>query len=168
MRDMEQVDTVRVNVAVTYRTRSWQTVDVDLGPAQSHAIDLVAPQVAGLVELGLPVTSPVRCLGLSEQVAQKLRACTSPHSAGRSRDVLDVLLVDMLENLDYARTAAAAKKVFAERDTHAFPPSLVVPAEWRPEMEELAEQLGFAETDAKSIEDRFRAVVTHIVEAGKL
>ena len=165
MRDMEQVDTVGANVAVTYRTRSWQTVEVDLGPynrscdtpscgpcrtwlARDFARAVSRPCRAGRAE--------VACLHVAE-FGGAITGCTGYFAR-----------VDMLENLDYARTAAAARKVFADRDTHAFPPSLVVPAEWRPEMEALAEQLGFADTDAKSIEDRFRAVVTRIVEAGKL
>jgi hypothetical protein len=45
----------------------------------------------GLAELGLRVASPVRCLGLCEQAAQKIHACTGPHSAGRARDVLEAL-----------------------------------------------------------------------------
>lgn len=68
---------LRVNVAVAYRTRAWQTIEIDLGPASGLMIDLIDPKVAGLAELGLPVTSPVRCLSLAEQVAQKLHACTS-------------------------------------------------------------------------------------------
>lgn len=32
-RDMELADTVRVEVALQYRTRSWQTIEVDLGSA---------------------------------------------------------------------------------------------------------------------------------------
>ena len=131
-RDMEQADTVRVEVAVSYRTRAWQTIEVDLGPAKTLDIDFVAPQVHGLAELGLPVTSPVRCLGLAEQVAQKLHACTGPHSAERARDVLDILMVEMLGALDYPRAAAAARLVFEERATHAFPPVFKMPAEWRP------------------------------------
>ena len=59
-RDMEQADTVRVDVAIAYRTRAWQTIEVDLGPGVGQGIDLVEPMVAGLPELGLPVTSPVR------------------------------------------------------------------------------------------------------------
>lgn len=165
-RDMEQVDTVRVNVAVAYRTRAWQTIEIDLGPASGQMVDLVDPKVAGLAELGLPVTSPVRCLTLAEQLAQKLHACTSPNSAGRARDVLDIVLVDLLESVDYARVADAARRVFAVRATHAFPPDFAMPREWRPEVESLATQLGFANPDAASIEEHFLAVMARIVQAG--
>lgn len=164
-RDMEQADTVRVNVAVAYRTRAWQTIEIDLGPASGQMIDLIDPQVAGLAELGLPVTSPVRCLSMAEQVAQKLHACTSPNAAGRARDVLDILLVEMLQSLDYARAADAAQSVFAARATHPFPPAFNMPAEWRPEIEALAAQLGMAETRAAQIEERFRTVLQRIAEA---
>lgn len=165
-RDMEQADTVRVNVAVSYRTRAWQTVELDLGPASGQMVDLVDPQVAGLAELGLPVTSPVRCLGLAEQVAQKLHACTSPNSPGRARDVLDILLIDMLAGLDYVRVADAAQRVFAARGTHAFPPDFTMPAEWRPEVESIAVQLGITNPNATSIEEQFRSVLLKIAKAG--
>ncbi len=120
-RDMEQADTVRVQVAVAYRTRSWQTIEVDLGPAKVGQVDLVEPKVHGLLELGIPVISPVRCLGLADQVAQKLHACTGPAAAGRARDVLDILLIDALGELDYRKAAEAARRVFDERATHAIP-----------------------------------------------
>jgi hypothetical protein len=164
-RDMEQADTVRVNVAVAYRTRAWQTIEIDLGPASGQMIDLIDPQVAGLAELGLPVTSPVRCLSMAEQVAQKLHACTSPNAAERARDVLDILLVEMLQGLDYVRAADAAQGVFAARATHAFPSEFNMPSEWRPEIEALAAQLGMAETRSAQIEERFRAVLQRIAEA---
>jgi predicted nucleotidyltransferase component of viral defense system len=112
VRDMEQADTVRVQVSIQYRTRSWQTIEVDLGPANVGHVDLIEPSVQGLVELGIPVISPVRCLGLAEQVAQKLHACTGPAAAGRARDVLDILLIDTLGKLDYPATADAARRVF--------------------------------------------------------
>lgn len=58
-RDMEQADTVRIQVAVEYKTRSWQTIEVDPGPATFGHTDLIEPKVHGLAELGIPVTSPV-------------------------------------------------------------------------------------------------------------
>jgi hypothetical protein len=154
-RDMEQADTIRVEVAVQYRTRSWQTIEVDLGPATAGQIDLIDPHVQGLAELGIPVTSPVRCLGLSDQVAQKLHACTGPGATGRARDVLDILLIDALGELNYPETADAARSVFEERATHAFPPVFIMPGEWRPELETMAIELEFPIRAAAAIEREF-------------
>jgi hypothetical protein len=60
VRHMELADTVRTQVAIQHRTRSWQTIEVDIGPAAATAVDLVKPQVEGLVEMGLDVSSPTR------------------------------------------------------------------------------------------------------------
>ena len=157
--DMDQADTIRVQVAIQYRTRAWQTIEVDLGPANADKIDLIEPRVRGLVELGIPVVSPVRCLNLAEQVAQKLHACTGQAAAGPARDVLDILLIDVLGQLNYGATADAARRVFAERATHPFPPAFVMPPEWRPELESMARELGFALKDAAEIEQRFLEVI---------
>ena len=161
-RSMDLADTIRVEVAVQYRTRAWQTIEVDLGPAGKGSIDLVKPSVRGLAEMGIPITSPIRCLGLSEQLAQKLHACTGPHSKGRARDVLDILLMDLLGRLDYAKVRAAAEAVFAQRATHAFPPSTAIPASWRAELEALARDLGFPITDPDEIELKFSMIVETI------
>ncbi len=158
-RDMEQADTVRMQVAVQYKTRSWQTIEVDLGPAKFGHGDLIEPKVHGLAELGVPVTSPVRCLKLADQVAQKLHACTGPFSSGRARDVLDIILIDALGELDYAETAEAARTVFSERATHDFPPEARFPAEWSPELEASAKDLGFSIRTIPQIRDRFREIV---------
>ena len=158
-RDMEQADTIRVEVAVQYRTRSWQTIEVDLGPATAGRIDLIDPHVQGLAALGIRVTSPVRCLGLSDQVAQKLHACTGPGATGRARDVLDILLIDALGELNYPETADAARRVFEERATHAFPPVFIMPGEWRPELETMAIELEFPIKAAAAIEQRFREII---------
>jgi predicted nucleotidyltransferase component of viral defense system len=167
VRDMEQADTVRVQVSIQYRTRSWQTIAVDLGPANVGHVDLIEPSVQGLVELGIPVISPVRCLGLAEQVAQKLHACTGPAAAGRARDVLDILLIDTLGKLDYPATADAARRVFEERATHAFPPGFVMPPEWRPELEALAAELDFPLTATSAIEQRFLEVIEMLAQSAK-
>ncbi|MBI3683757.1 MAG: nucleotidyl transferase AbiEii/AbiGii toxin family protein [Acidobacteria bacterium] len=155
VRHMDQADTVRVQVAIQYRTRSWQTVEVDLGPATMGQVDLIEPRVQGLVELGIPVTSPVRCLGIADQVAQKLHACTGPSATGRARDVLDILLIDALGQINYAETTNTARRVFEERATHVFPPEFVMPQEWRPELEALAADLDFPLKTSAAIERRF-------------
>lgn len=164
-RHMEQADTVRVEIAVRYQTRGWQTVEVDLGPATRGRADLIEPRVSGVIELDIPVVSPVRCLRLADQVAQKLHACTGPFSSGRARDVLDILLVDALGELDYSDVAEAAQTVFAERATHGFPPATVLPPEWHPELEALARELDFPLKRASEIEQRFGRIVEHIAGA---
>jgi hypothetical protein len=163
--EMELADTVRVEVAVQYKTRAWQTVDIDLGPGGAREVDLVEPAITGLVEMGLPMARHVRCLGINEQVAQKLHACTGPQREDRARDVLDILLVDMLGQLDYSRTRTAAERIFAERATHNFPPDATFPAEWRRELENLAQELGYRTTNAQGIEAEFRAVLRAVATA---
>jgi len=160
---LEMADTVRVEVAVQYKTRSWQTVEIDLGPGEAREVDLVAPAIPGIAEMGLPLTVHVRCISISEQVAQKLHACTGPQREDRARDVLDILLLDMLGQLDYRRAREAAEHIFAKRATHAFPPGTALPAGWRRELEALAQELGYRATKAEEIEAEFAAVVQRIV-----
>lgn len=163
---MDNADALRLELAVQYRTRAWQTIDVDLGPAGLGAVDFVESTIRGVAAMGLRVPSPVRCLNLSEQVAQKLHACTGPYSKGRARDVLDILLIDLLGKLDVRAVRAAAEHVFIQRATHGFPPPIQIPAEWKPELEVLAKELGYPATSAAEIEARFRTFVDMVANAG--
>jgi hypothetical protein len=166
-RDMEQADTTRIQVVLQYRTRSWQTIEVDLGPAKVGHVDLIEPRVRGLAELGIPVISPVRCLSLADQVAQKLHACTGPFSPGRARDILDILLIDLLGELDYKAAAKASRKIFKERATHKFPPNSTIPREWGPELEALARDLEFPFRTVSTIERRFLEIVANLARAAE-
>ncbi len=162
---MEEVEAIRLELALRYKTRAWQTIEVDLGSGGTSEIDLVIPVIHGLAEMGLRVPSPVRCLNLSEQVAQKLHACTGPQSQGRARDVLDILLIELLGQTDARGVRAAAERVFEARATHPFPPTIRIPAEWKPELEGLAGELGYPVTSATEIEARFRTFVDQIAQA---
>lgn len=164
VRSMDLADTVRVAVAMQYRTRSWQTIDVDLGPIGAGRVELVEPALHGIAEMGLPVISPIRCLSLTDQLAQKLHACTAPHSEGRARDILDILLIEILANLDYSKLRDAAQQLFLERATHAFPPEVAIPPAWRPELQAIAIELGYPVTDPVAIEERFRKFVLTIAK----
>lgn len=164
-RHMELADTVRVEVAILYRTRGWQTVDVDLGPPGAEDADMVNPTVTGLPEMGLPVTAPVRCLNLNEQIAQKLHACTGPASAGRARDILDILLIDSLGQLDYTQTRVAVERVFSERATHPVPRTFILPPEWRLELESLASSLSSPVKDADEMAQRFQSILDRIASS---
>jgi hypothetical protein len=161
-RHMELADTVRAEVAVAYKNRSWQTIEVDLGPAGAADPDLIDPAITGLTEMGIPVTSPVRCLNLNEQVAQKLHACTGPASAGRARDVLDILLIDALGKLDYTQTRVAVERVFKQRATHQLPQAFEIPATWRPELESLAASLHSPFKTADDISEKFHSILEQL------
>lgn len=161
-RHMELADTVRVEVAILYRTRAWQSVDVDLGPPGSEDADFVDPAVTGLTEMGLPITTPVRCLNLNEQVAQKLHACTGPASAGRARDILDILLIDSLGRLNYPQTRTAVERVFKERGTHQLPQTFEIPATWRLELDSLASSLHSPIQGADQIARKFIAILEQL------
>lgn len=162
---MDKVDAVRLELAIRYRTRAWQTIGVDLGPSGYGAVKLVVPTIQGLAAMGLRVPSPIRCLNLSEQVAQKLHASTGPYSAGRASDVLGVLMIDMLGKLDAKKVRAAAEQVFEERATHAFPPTVQIAAEWKPELQVRAKELGYLTTLATEIQSRFRVFADLMAEA---
>jgi hypothetical protein len=165
--NMDKVDAVRLELAIRYRTRAWQTIDVDLGPSGTEAVEFVVPIIRGVAAMGLRIPSPVRCMNLSEQVAQKLHACTGPYSQGRARDVLDILLIDLLGRLDVPTVRETAKRVFAERATHPFPPTVTIPVEWRLELEGLAKELGYPLTSAAEIETRFRVFVARLGGEGE-
>jgi hypothetical protein len=162
---MDNADAVRLELGVLYRTRAWQTIDVDLGPAGSGTVDFVEPTIPGLSAMGLRTPSPIRCLNLSEQIAQKLHACTGPYSKGRARDVLDILLIDLLGKMDAIAVRVSAEHVFSQRATHNFPPVIEIPADWKPELEALAKELGYPATSAPEIETRFRICVDRTASA---
>ena len=163
--EMELADTVRVEVAVEYKTRAWQTIEVDLGPGEAREVDLVTPAIEGVAEMGLPITNQVRCLGINEQVAQKLHACTGPQRQDRARDILDILVVDMLGQLDRVRARVATERIFGERNTHRFPPETNIPPEWHIELETLAAELGYRTTKAAEIQKEFTNLVAAIASA---
>ena len=57
--------------------------------------------------------------------------------------------------------------MFAERATHAFPPSSSLPVEWRQERENLAQEFGYPTTNAEEIEAKFAAVVEAIAATAR-
>jgi hypothetical protein len=71
-------------------------------------------------------------------------------------------LIEALGELNYSETATAALRVFEERATHAFPPALVMPAEWYPELETLAVELDFPIKTSIEIEKRFREIIREL------
>ena len=70
-----------------------------------------------------------------------------------------------LGRINYGQARAAAERIFTARATHPFPPSASLPAEWRRELENLAQELGYPTTNAEEIEAKFAVVVQVIATA---
>jgi hypothetical protein len=72
----ENADAVRLEVRVLDRIRAGQTIDFDLGLPGPGTVDLVELTIPGFSAMGLRIPAPVRCLNLSEQLAEKLDTCS--------------------------------------------------------------------------------------------
>ena len=108
------------------------------------------------------MTSPVRCIHLADQVAQKIHACTRPFGAGRARDVLDILLIEDLGHLDPDDVKGAVRGVFEERGTHDVPATFTFPGEWHAELELLAAGQSLPARTAGDIEQRFQKLLAKL------
>lgn len=167
-RDLELVDTVRVDVAVAYRGRGVQTIQIDLGPSEESPVELVAPAIRGVAELGIPVPSPIRCISLDAQIAQKLHACTSPRllaTENRARDILDIIFLDMLGQIDPTSVRNACVRIFEQRAEHPWPPPPEVPPAWKAELASLAAEQGLRFANGDEIVDAFSNICERIVDA---
>lgn len=166
--DLERSDTVRVDVAVAFRGRGIQTIQVDLGPTDESTVDLIVPTVRGVSELGIPVTSPVRCLTLDVQIAQKIHTATNPRvlmNENRARDIIDIVFLDMLDQLDVNAVQLACTRVFEQRATHAWPPPIEIPPAWKVELGSLAITQGLPLTTSEEIITAFLSVYENIIRA---
>ncbi len=161
---LDKVDTCRLTIGLSYKGRGFQTFTVDLGPGDEPH-DLVHPTVHGLEDVGIRLITPVRCLNLSVQVAQKFHAATDPtiladSKQNRARDILDTLLIDMLGQVDYREARLAAERTFAERGTHLWPPdAMVYPQAWLDTLRALAGECGFPVTNPSDIVIQFQRLV---------
>jgi hypothetical protein len=84
-------------------------------------------------KLGLPEPRPVPVLPVAHQVAQKLHACTGVTREGtndRAHDLVDLQLLDQEAGIDLPDTAATARRLFAARKSHPWPPTVRAHPDW--------------------------------------
>ncbi|WP_200837805.1 nucleotidyl transferase AbiEii/AbiGii toxin family protein [Ruania rhizosphaerae] len=122
------------DVKLDYLGRSWRTVKFELGHNEiDDVVDPelhIAPDLVDLfVELGLSAPQPIPVMRADHQVAQKLHAVSEPGSE-RARDLVDLQLLDMGENLDLAQVKASCSRLFAYRQRQAWPPVIGVGEQW--------------------------------------
>jgi hypothetical protein len=128
---------VRFSVNALYLGKEWSTFEVDLFEGPVDDTDAISP--FDLAAFGLGSPTPIPCLNVSEQIAQKLHAVSDPDD-DRPRDLVDIVLLDtyMTPNDDALREAV--QRVFEERRRHPWPPNIEMRRTWPSALEEIIEQ----------------------------
>lgn len=122
------------DVKLDYRGRAWCTVKFELGHNEIGDADEPEFQLAdGLVQLftevGLEAPKPVRVMRADHQIAQKLHAVSEPGS-DRSRDLVDLQLLDKGEDLDLGQVKGTCVRLFEYRRQQLWPPTIEAGAGW--------------------------------------
>ena len=156
-------NSVRVDVALDYRGRSWGTVQIDLSPHEGESTEVELVEALALEPFGLNTPNALPCLALRYHVAQKIHAMTEPARDEntpneRFRDLVDLLLMRELTS-DLEGVQAACVEVFQIRDTHGWPPQLDPPAFWQEPFTKLAEEV---ELPVSNLEEAVREAETFI------
>ena len=160
--------TVRVEVAVQYAGGVWGRVVLDLNRHEGHEeIELVdALDLKTLFGVAGPDTVPV--LGLPWHVAHKIHAVSRPstpeHPNDRVQDAADLLLLQPLIN-DLPAVRRASERVFRDRSTHSWPPTITLPPMWAEPFVRLAEELELPARTLGAAADAIAAWVRAIVSA---
>jgi Nucleotidyl transferase AbiEii toxin, Type IV TA system len=164
--DIRDTGAKRIDLKLSFKGRSWQTVQLELAQSEGAAgqeIDRV-PAIP-LDPVGIEGPSDVACVSLRYQIAQKAHACTTEPKLGRtndrSRDLIDLLLLQgLVEDLGPVRRACS--EIFALRGMHSWPPRVKVHDEWRTSYPEEAAELGFKPRDVEDAAARVQAFIENI------
>jgi hypothetical protein len=138
----------RFDIRLFIRGKVWRRIQVEVSPDEGRAgVGVDVLNAPALSHFGLPTPDKLVGIALDYQVAQKLHACTDPHSPpgspnNRVRDIVDLVL---LRQNFYARTASlrgladACSDVFQSRAYEAqklgsasrsWPPAVVAFSHW--------------------------------------
>ena len=127
------------SIRLAYRRRHWLTVAFELGhdeigSTKHHDLRIADDLITLFETLGLETPAPIPVLALDHQIAQKLHACTyvNPKTGqnDRAHDLVDLQILEQEEAIDMAHVAATAKRLFAARQEHAWPPTVVQYDRW--------------------------------------
>lgn len=166
----EIVDTnaLRLDIKLTYRGRSWATVQLEVAPAEGSAGREIE-RVPGmpLDPLGLEGPDDVPCVSIRYQIAQKLHACTeAPVDGGtndRFRDLVDLLLLkELVEDDEWIAVREACEELFQLRERHAWPPLVTVFETWPAPYGAMAGELAFPITSVEEAAGEVQAMIDTI------
>lgn len=157
----------RFDVKLYYgeKRQSWQTLQVEVSPAEIDPLEYDEVPAIGIEDFGLAGPEAVLCLALRYQIAQKLHACTERFEDGkendRSRDLIDLILLrELVEDLAAVREACV--KTFERRGKHAWPPELTIEPSWPETYAAEAEKYGFETETVEEAAELVRAFIAEI------
>ena len=161
-----EVEGLRVDVALFYAGRPYNTLSVELVTSTVDDVDLVT--AISLDPVGLTSPESIPCLSLRYQVAEKLHACSDPLDGLRENDrvwdVMDLILIEDLSfvGADLAAVRAACADVFEQRDRHPWPPVVSPSKSWPLAWERLVAEHDFKVTILDDAVDRVNAFIERI------
>jgi hypothetical protein len=156
----------RLRVRLVYRGRSWQSVVLELIPADgTWAAELERLPAIDIATFGLPGPERIACISIRYQVAQKLHACTETFDDervnDRSRDLIDLLLLRSLIT-DMPAVREACVDTFALRGKQDWPPTLSSPDHWPAQYAAESAEIGFSIADVEEAAQQVRALIAEI------
>lgn len=130
----------RFRLKLEFHGRGFGTVLVEVAMAELLGADefgeVVHPrEPEGWFEtLGLPPPRPIPVLPLSHQLVQKIHACTAPDDDrwinDRAHDLVDLQLGFELFDGSLVDLQGIARRLFAERKRHPWPPTATLRSRW--------------------------------------
>lgn len=125
----------RFEVKLKYAGKAYCTVLFELGHSEIGSADLSVDRLGSditeiFAEVGLPEPAPVRVMTAEHQVAQKLHACTGLEAQGRAHDLVDIQVLAAIEDLDYGEIGRIGPRLFAYRQRHEWPPTVIAHDVW--------------------------------------
>ena len=161
-----ETSTQRQHIKISFHGRGWQTLTVEVArPEGTRGGDPeMVPAAISVSQFGLESPGRIAVMTVRYQIAQKLHAVTeqpSDRENARYWDLIDLLLLrDLVEDLSTVREACT--EVFDNRETHPWPPALLVPSSWGEPYKVEAEKLKFTPADVHEAAAEIRAFIAAI------
>jgi hypothetical protein len=131
----------RFDVRLQLKGRTWRRIRVEVSADEAGAGDSIDTiETPSLAHFGISTPPTTAGIVVDYQVAQKLHACTDPHSDhhpnDRVRDVVDLVLLKALfpDDADLSSLATACRRLFEGRAREAEETGEIEPRSWPPQI----------------------------------
>ena len=145
------------DIKLKYIGRPWQTIRIEIGHNEigdADDCDSYLPEEMTEIfeQLSFPKPQPLPLMKLSYQIAQKLHAVSEEGSV-RAHDLIDLQLMALHSELDYADIRSKCLRLFDYRREQSWPPKLAKGETWKRVYEEARATLRDATGVLESVDD---------------